>query len=100
MQVTSECEDAADGRWIAEVPQLPAVPSYGSTAEEAMAKAEVLALRLMPGVWNRASPARLRSALPFRVLHESLAGSSNANPARTLLCCAKSGRISLSQFTR
>ncbi len=47
MNFTIECEEETDGRWIAEVPQLPGVLSYGSTAEEAMAKAEVLALRAM-----------------------------------------------------
>lgn len=47
MNFTIECEEEVDGRWIAEVPQLPGVLSYGNTAEEAMAKAEVLALRAM-----------------------------------------------------
>jgi len=47
MNFTIECEEETDGRWIAEVPQLPGVLSYGNTAEEAMAKAEVLALRTM-----------------------------------------------------
>jgi predicted RNase H-like HicB family nuclease len=47
MNFTIECEKEADGRWIAEVPQLPGVLCYGATAEEAMAKAEVLALRAM-----------------------------------------------------
>jgi predicted RNase H-like HicB family nuclease len=40
-----ECEQETDGRWIAEVPQLPGVLCYGQSAEEAMARAEVLALR-------------------------------------------------------
>jgi len=40
-----ECEEETDGRWLAEVPQLPGVLCYGQSAEEAMAKAEVLALR-------------------------------------------------------
>lgn len=47
MNFTIECEEEADGRWIAEVPQLPGVLCYGVTADEAMAKAEVLALRAM-----------------------------------------------------
>ena len=42
-----ECEEEVDGRWIAEVPQLPGVLCYGTTADEAMARAEVLALRAM-----------------------------------------------------
>lgn len=41
----TECED--DGRWLAEVPELPGVMAYGATEREAVAKAEVLALRVI-----------------------------------------------------
>jgi predicted RNase H-like HicB family nuclease len=44
--LTIEYEQEEDGRWIAEVPGLPGVLAYGTTADEAMAKAEVLAERL------------------------------------------------------
>ena len=47
MKYQIECEREEDGRWIAEVPELPGVLVYGSTAEEAMAKAQVLALRVL-----------------------------------------------------
>ncbi len=47
MDFTIECEREEDGRWLAEVPQLPGVLSYGASREEAMAKAEVLALRVL-----------------------------------------------------
>jgi len=47
MKFTIEHEREADGRWIAEVPELPGVLAYGATAEEAMTKAEVLALRVL-----------------------------------------------------
>ena len=47
MNFTIECEEEVDGRWIAEITQLPGVLCYGQTADEAMAKAEVLALRAM-----------------------------------------------------
>jgi len=40
-------EREEDGRWLAEVPQLPGVLSYGTSREVAMAKAEVLALRVL-----------------------------------------------------
>ncbi len=43
--IEHECED--DGRWLAEVPELPGVLAYGATADEAMAKVEVLALRVL-----------------------------------------------------
>ena len=45
MELSLDCEREEDGRWLAEVPQLPGVLMYGASAEEAMAKAEVLALR-------------------------------------------------------
>jgi predicted RNase H-like HicB family nuclease len=47
MNFNIEYEQEVDGRWLAEVPQLPGVLAYGATAEEAMAKAEVLALRVL-----------------------------------------------------
>jgi predicted RNase H-like HicB family nuclease len=47
MQFTLECEREDDGRWLAEVSQLPGVLAYGASANEAVAKAEVLALRVL-----------------------------------------------------
>ncbi|MDY0331727.1 MAG: type II toxin-antitoxin system HicB family antitoxin [Thiomonas sp.] len=47
MHYILECEREEDGRWLAEVPQLPGVLAYGASSSEAMARAEVLALRVM-----------------------------------------------------
>ena len=47
MDFSIECEREEDGRGLAEVPQLPGVLAYGGTADEAMARAEVLALRVL-----------------------------------------------------
>ena len=47
MQFVLECERVEDGRWLAEIAQLPGVLAYGTSANEAMAKAEVLALRVL-----------------------------------------------------
>lgn len=47
MELTLECEREADGRWLAEVPELPGVLAYGVSADEAMTRAEVLALRVL-----------------------------------------------------
>lgn len=44
---TIQHEQEEDGRWIAEVPELPGVLAYGATADEALARAEVLALRVL-----------------------------------------------------
>ena len=40
-----EIEREEDGRWIAEVPELPGAMVYGQTREEAVSKVEALALR-------------------------------------------------------
>ncbi len=42
-----ETEIEADGRWIAEVPDLPGVLAYGQTEKEAVASAQALALRVL-----------------------------------------------------
>jgi predicted RNase H-like HicB family nuclease len=42
-----EIEREDDGRWIAEVPALPGVMSYGATDAEARSKATALALRVV-----------------------------------------------------
>jgi predicted RNase H-like HicB family nuclease len=42
-----ELEREDDGRWIAEIPELPGVMVYGATEDEAMAKVQALALRVM-----------------------------------------------------
>ncbi|HEY7552260.1 MAG TPA: hypothetical protein VH913_22380 [Hyphomicrobiaceae bacterium] len=41
MHLRIETELEEDGRWIAEVPQLPGVLVYGSSEEEAAANAEI-----------------------------------------------------------
>jgi len=42
-----EIEQEQDGRWIAEVLDLPGVLAYGQTADEAKAKVQALALRVV-----------------------------------------------------
>ncbi|WP_439625599.1 type II toxin-antitoxin system HicB family antitoxin [Gemmata sp.] len=45
MSLPIEVEQEDDGRWLAEVPELPGVLAYGATREEATAGA--LALRVL-----------------------------------------------------
>ena len=45
LKLETERED--DGRWIAEVRDLPGVLAYGDTQGEAIARAEALALRVL-----------------------------------------------------
>lgn len=47
MNFTLECEQEGDGRWLAEVFEPPGALAYGNTQDEAMAKAEALALRVL-----------------------------------------------------
>jgi predicted RNase H-like HicB family nuclease len=46
-QLRVELEQEADGRWLAEVIELPGVLAYGATRDHALAKAEALALRVI-----------------------------------------------------
>ncbi len=47
MTFTIEFEREDDGRWLAEVLELPGVLAYGQTSDEAIAKAQALALRVL-----------------------------------------------------
>ena len=42
-----EIDKVDDGRWLAEVTDLPGVMSYGATCDEAAARAKALALRVI-----------------------------------------------------
>ncbi len=42
-----EIERESDGRWIAEIPDLPGVMAYGDSRAAAVAKVETLALRVI-----------------------------------------------------
>ena len=44
---TIELEQEDDARWIAEVMEIPGAMVYGSTTEEAMARVQALALRVL-----------------------------------------------------
>jgi predicted RNase H-like HicB family nuclease len=45
MRIETEREE--DGRWIAEIPALPGVIAYAGSEQEARARAEVLAFRVI-----------------------------------------------------
>ena len=47
MNITFDIGREDDGRWIAEVPELPGVLAYGTTRPEAIARAETPALRVL-----------------------------------------------------
>ena len=45
--LTIDVDRETDGRWVAEVPELPGVLAYGSTEEAAVITAEAIALRVL-----------------------------------------------------
>lgn len=47
MQLTVEVEQEVDARWLAEIASLPGVLAYGDTREEAIERAQALALRVL-----------------------------------------------------
>jgi predicted RNase H-like HicB family nuclease len=47
MPLSIELEQETDGRWIAEVPELPGVLSYGETRQEAIDRVQALTLRVL-----------------------------------------------------
>jgi predicted RNase H-like HicB family nuclease len=47
MPLPIEVEQEADGRWLAEIPDLPGVLAYGATQAEAIARAQALGLRVL-----------------------------------------------------
>ena len=47
MNFSLQFEQEEDGRWIAEVVEIPGALAYGQTRDEAVAKVEGLALRVV-----------------------------------------------------
>ena len=45
MRLRVEVEREDDGRWLAEIPEIPGALAYGGTEPEARARAQALALR-------------------------------------------------------
>jgi len=58
MKYTVEYERETDGRWLAEVLELPGVLAYGQDENEAVAKAQALALRVIADRLEHGEAAR------------------------------------------
>lgn len=63
LKIETERED--DGRWIAEVPALPGVLTYGDSEPEAKAKAQALALRTIADRLDHGDPLPRELAAVF-----------------------------------
>ena len=60
---TIEIESEDDGRWLAEVPALPGVMTYGKDRDEAVARVQALALRVIAErLEHREAPAEFLNA--------------------------------------
>lgn len=87
MFLTLEMDREEDGRYIAEVPDLPGVLAYGATREEAVARVQALALRVLADRLDHGEPAP--NLLPWisaqlrigRSLRAQLLGSLLDSPA-------------------
>ena len=47
MRFTIEVEREEDGRWIADIAEIPGAMTYGASRDEAIARVEALALRVL-----------------------------------------------------
>jgi predicted RNase H-like HicB family nuclease len=67
MNFTIEHEQEANGRWLAEVMELPGVMAYGASAAEAISKAEILALRVIAEHLenNESKPLPINISIPI-----------------------------------
>ena len=66
MYLTVETDREDDGRFIAEVPDLPGVLAYGATQAEAVAGAQALALRVLADRIEHGEPTPNLLPLDFR----------------------------------
>jgi predicted RNase H-like HicB family nuclease len=64
MQLTIEIEREVDGRWIADVREIPAALVYGRTREQAVASVEALALRVIANRIEHGEPTPRLILLP------------------------------------
>jgi len=65
MVLKIELDQEADGRWIAEVIDIPGAMAYGSTAEQAKAKAQAIALRVFADLLEHGETTSELSSISF-----------------------------------
>ncbi len=61
-----ETEQEADGRWIAEVPELPGTLAYGVSEDEAIARVQALALRVVADRLEHGEAGREYLSMSFK----------------------------------
>ncbi|MFA6244473.1 MAG: hypothetical protein WC655_26255 [Candidatus Hydrogenedentales bacterium] len=67
MNFTIEHEQESDGRWLAEVMELPGVMAYGVSPADAVSKVEILALRVIAERLenNESKPLSINISIPI-----------------------------------
>ena len=73
MNFEIELDQEVDGRWIAEIPELPGVLVYGETPFRAEVKAKALALRVLADRMENDEPIPAFNSISFVSRHEPLA---------------------------
>jgi predicted RNase H-like HicB family nuclease len=73
MNFVIEFEQEDDGRWIAEIPELPGVMAYGVTRIQAGEKAKALAFRVLADRIELDYSASHIDQVAFSTAHESMA---------------------------
>ncbi len=63
MPLTIEIEQEEDGRWLAEVPELPGVLSSGQTRQEAIDRVQALSLRVLADRLDHGEPTPQMSSV-------------------------------------
>jgi len=56
MPLTIEIDQEEDGRWLAEVPELPGVLTYGQTRQQAIDRVQALGLRVLADRLDHGEP--------------------------------------------
>jgi predicted RNase H-like HicB family nuclease len=79
-----------DGRWLADIPALPGVTSYGRTKKQATVAVQALALRLIAGRLEHGE-ARISGGASDRLAHQTSERNLAPHPgtsrlARCLVC--------------
>ena len=78
MNLAVETEQETDGRWIAEIPQIPGALAYGSDRGEAISRVEALALRVFADRLEHGEmPAELEEVFGLRGCTEILKSVSS-----------------------
>ena len=65
MNLTIEIDREDDGRWIADVPELPGVMAYGVDRAMAIARVEALALRVLAERIEHGEPLSIPISITF-----------------------------------